>query len=144
MTDSLETARQWPRLLEYSVRGAPVIPWGAILALYGLVLHARLYLGRWPYPYRPDPKTLPFFSYYGWVFSTLSTWSMFVFIPWIAVFIMRLGFRRPLGLVSPRIHSNHMVTTFPGDRRYRNSVSNHIVTKTAGKEGTRRKRKERL
>ena len=36
-----------------------------LVLFYGFVLRARLALGRWPEPYRPDPKELNFQFHYG-------------------------------------------------------------------------------
>ena len=40
--------------------GITLVPLAWILAFYGYVLRARIALGYWPQPYRPDPKDLDF------------------------------------------------------------------------------------
>lgn len=43
-----------------SYRLIVVMPWLWLAVFYAFVLRARLFLGTWPVPYRPDPKDLGF------------------------------------------------------------------------------------
>jgi hypothetical protein len=91
---------KWPVLSELLLHGMSSVPLAIVSLLYLLVIHARLYLGYWPMPYRPDPKPLPFFEYYAWSMGFL----LYLFVPacivWLVLFVMRLRFRRPLGFIS--------------------------------------------
>ena len=42
-----------------------LIPAAGLFALYSYVVRARLALGAWPQPYRPDPKDLGFALHHG-------------------------------------------------------------------------------
>jgi hypothetical protein len=56
-------ARRLPsdrRIAVVLAHGATVLIVGQAAVFYGLVLRARLALGRWPEPHRPDPKDLDF------------------------------------------------------------------------------------
>jgi len=92
--------QKWPILLEYFVRCADFFPLATTISIYLLAIHARLFLGYWPSPYHPDPKSLPILSYYECPIFLFFFCSVFIFIPWIVFFIIRFWFRRPLGLIS--------------------------------------------
>ena len=41
------------------------LPVSGLVVMYGYVLRARIALGEWPRPYRPDPKDLGFSLHHG-------------------------------------------------------------------------------
>jgi hypothetical protein len=48
-----------------------IFPALVVLNLFSFVLRARLQLGRWPEPYRPDPKSLGFDFHHDQIFFGL-------------------------------------------------------------------------
>jgi hypothetical protein len=90
-----------------SPRAARIAVWALALspalwfaAFWLFELRARLALGRWPFPYEPDPKDLGFFVHYyflvlgfAWVPASIITLLVVVGSSWRA---MRANGARPL------------------------------------------------
>jgi hypothetical protein len=49
---------RWPSILRFTLTGLSLTPVVSLAIVYSYVLRARLVLGYWPLPYRPDPKSL--------------------------------------------------------------------------------------
>lgn len=75
-------ARQFALILLLLLAGYPL---GVVVSLYSFVLRARLKLGFWPAPYRPDPKELGFDLHYLGVMLALITFPFvtLVCVGWI-------------------------------------------------------------
>jgi hypothetical protein len=86
-------AERWRRLglpvLTWSLAAAPAA-WLLLFALF--VLRARLALGRWPAPYRPDPKDLGFSLHHTAIVVGMPL--MFVAVLWVTVLALS-GRSRP-------------------------------------------------
>lgn len=54
-----------------------ILPWLWITGLIALALRARIFLGHWPTPAHPDPKSLPFELHY------MTLWFGFYLVAWL-------------------------------------------------------------
>ena len=78
-------------LLDSTLGLYSLVPCALMVALYSFVVRARLELGRWPTPMRPDPKSLSFptaDTHMDTVFW-LGVASVGCFIPWLLTVFIR-------------------------------------------------------
>jgi hypothetical protein len=65
------------------------VPMALLVAFYSFVVRARLELGRWPVPMRPDPKSLPFARDHMDAVFWLFVFSLCCFAPWMLMACFR-------------------------------------------------------
>ncbi len=63
-----------------------LIPAIGLIIFWSFLIRARNYLGNWPYPYHPDPKSLPFDLHHYIAFVTLML-IPFSIIPWLIIYL---------------------------------------------------------
>jgi hypothetical protein len=86
----MQYSSQLEKTLRYMFWATVLIPLECLFFFYSFVLRARFSLGRWPYPYHPDPKDL------GFDFHHLFIWysSLVVFFsPLLFVYMSLMTFK---------------------------------------------------